>query len=82
MRNDLLPAALDVEPLLGDFMADLRHTLDTEVALTGSGSACFAYFANDEEAGSAGDAVSGMVERWQAVQLRSEGVARVSDEES
>lgn len=82
MRNDLLPAALNVEPLLGDFMADLRHALDTEIALTGSGSACFAYFTNDEEAGSAGDTVSGMVQRWQAVQLRSEGVARVSDDAS
>lgn len=77
MRNDLLPAALDVEPRLGDFMADLRSAWGTAVCLTGSGSACFGYFATADEAGDAAAAVSEDVDDARGVNLRDHGVSSV-----
>lgn len=76
MRNDLLPAALDVEPLLGDFMADLRHVLGADVGLTGSGSACFAYFTDVDEAASAGASAERIGDVIRVVEPRPVGVAR------
>ena len=77
MRNDLLPAALDMEPLLGDFMADVAAAWGTTVCLTGSGSACFGYFAGVDEAADGVAAVTGLVARGRGVGLRGHGVARV-----
>lgn len=71
MRNDLLPAALDLEPRLGDFMTDVAAVWGTPVCLTGSGSACFGYFANLDEATDAAAAVSG---EGRGVELRPRGV--------
>lgn len=51
--NDLLPAALDLRPDLGDWMATLSRTWERPVLMTGSGPACFALFADEEEAGDA-----------------------------
>lgn len=79
MQNDLLPAALDVEPLLGDFMADVGSVWATTVCLTGSGSACFGYFATLDEAVDAASAVSGLVRDSRGVELRERGVGRVDD---
>lgn len=78
MRNDLLPAALDIEPLLGDFMADVSAAWGTTVCLTGSGSACFGYFSTLDEASDAASAVSGLVREGRGVELRERGVAIVS----
>ena len=77
MRNDLLPAALDLEPLLGDFMADVAAAWGTTVGLTGSGSACFGYFAGVDEAADGVAAVTGLVARGRGVELRDRGVNRV-----
>jgi 4-diphosphocytidyl-2-C-methyl-D-erythritol kinase len=77
MRNDLLPAALSVEPRLGDFMADVRAAWGTSVALTGSGSACFGYFGTPDEAHSAASAVSDLCREAKGVELRPHGVKRV-----
>jgi 4-diphosphocytidyl-2-C-methyl-D-erythritol kinase len=77
MRNDLLPAALDLEPRLGDFMADVAAAWGTTVCLTGSGSACFGYFAGVDEASDAVAMVAGLVARGQGVGLRDHGVSRV-----
>lgn len=77
MRNDLLPAALDVEPLLGDFMADVSSTWATTVCLTGSGSACFGYFATLDEASDAASAVADLASEARGVGLRSFGVTSV-----
>jgi 4-diphosphocytidyl-2-C-methyl-D-erythritol kinase len=41
--NDLLAAALDVRPELGDWMDDLADRWDRPLLLTGSGPACFAF---------------------------------------
>lgn len=77
MRNDLLPAALDLAPTLGDLMADIRSEWDTAVCLTGSGSACFGYFPNLEEAAHAASSVSSLCEVVMGVELRDSGVKRV-----
>lgn len=77
MRNDLLPAALDLEPRLGDFMADVRAAWETAVCLTGSGSACFGYFASVDEAGDAAASVEPMCAVARGVGLRDRGVSRV-----
>lgn len=79
MRNDLLPAALELEPRLGDFMADLASVWGTAVCLTGSGSACFGYFATLDEAADAADTVTDLVAKGRGVTLRDRGVARVED---
>ena len=79
MRNDLLPAAIDLEPRLGDFMSDIASAWGTTVCLTGSGSACFAYFATLDEASDAAAAVADMVHVGRGVDLRAHGVARLED---
>ena len=81
MRNDLLPAALAVEPLLGDFMADLLSTWGSAISLTGSGSACFAYFPTVDEATDAVAAVFSLIEEGRGIGLRDGGVERVSNDE-
>lgn len=79
MRNDLLPAALDIEPRLGDFMTDISSVWETTVCLTGSGSACFGYFATLDEASDAAAAVTGLAREARGVDLRPTGVARHED---
>ena len=77
MRNDLLPAALDIEPRLGDFIADLREMWGTAVSMTGSGSACFGYFGSTAEAEDAASSVTDLCDMAVGVGLRSHGVAPV-----
>lgn len=77
MRNDLLPAALDLEPRLGDFMADLRALWGTAVGLTGSGSACFAYFPETSEAAGAAATAEPMTSARRVVTPRPTGVSSV-----
>jgi 4-diphosphocytidyl-2-C-methyl-D-erythritol kinase len=48
--NDLYPAALDLEPELGDWQADLVDRWQRPVMLSGSGPSLFAYFADLVEA--------------------------------
>jgi 4-diphosphocytidyl-2-C-methyl-D-erythritol kinase len=74
LRNDLLPAALDLEPRLGDFMADLRVAWNAPVFLTGSGTACFAYFPDLGEAEDAALSVAGLSRESRGVGLRAMGV--------
>ncbi len=78
LRNDLLPAAMDLEPRLGDFMADLRVAWSGPVCLTGSGTACFGYFPTVEEAESAARAVTAISRYSRGVALRDRGVSPVS----
>jgi 4-diphosphocytidyl-2-C-methyl-D-erythritol kinase len=79
MRNDLLPAALDLDPRLGDFIADVASEWGTTVCLTGSGSACFGYFATLDEAADAAAAVADLTRESRGVELRGHGVGRVPD---
>lgn len=64
LANDLLPAALDLRPDLGDWMDDLAERWDRAVHLTGSGPACFAFFADEDEAESAVETVTGARSTW------------------
>lgn len=50
LQNDLWPAAIDIEPSLGDWRAELVQQWGTAVAMTGSGSALFGFFGGREEA--------------------------------
>jgi 4-diphosphocytidyl-2-C-methyl-D-erythritol kinase len=50
IRNDLVPAAVDRHPEVGDFMADLAARWERPVLLTGSGSAVFGFFLDADEA--------------------------------
>lgn len=77
VRNDLLPAALDLEPRLGDFMADLREMWGTAVSMTGSGSGCFGYFGSTSEAEDAAASVTDFCETAMGVGLRARGVAPI-----
>lgn len=77
MRNDLLPAALDLEPSLGDFMADLRSLWAVPISMTGSGSACFAYFTSPDEASDAATSASTMATVTKGAAPRPWGVAEV-----
>ena len=77
MRNDLVPAALEIEPRFGDFMADLRDLWSVAVCMTGSGSACFGYFGSLEEAEDAAGAVEHLTSDGRGVELRPRGVAEI-----
>ncbi|MBW3666877.1 MAG: 4-(cytidine 5'-diphospho)-2-C-methyl-D-erythritol kinase [Actinobacteria bacterium] len=77
LRNDLLPAALALEPMLGEFMAELRSAWETAVALTGSGSACFAFFTTFDEAADAAAAATDLAAHTRGVEPRPRGVAEI-----
>lgn len=81
MRNDLTPAALDLEPRLGDFMADVAVQWGTGVSMTGSGSACFAYFGTLEEARDAAAAVGHLCSAAKGVTSRPTGVGERSGQD-
>ena len=74
MRNDLLPAALSLEPRLGDFMSEVSSIWGTPACLTGSGSACFGYFATVGEAADAALSTTHLAASARGVQLRPRGV--------
>jgi 4-diphosphocytidyl-2-C-methyl-D-erythritol kinase len=76
IRNDLTPAAIALEPELADFMADLRAGWGTGVAMTGSGSACFAFFSDLDEAVSAAEAVPAPCRATMGASLRDRGVGK------
>lgn len=77
IRNDLVPAAIALEPRLGDFMADLRAAWGA-VSMTGSGSACFGYFPSLDEALAAVADVADLVAAGRGVDLRDHGVTTVT----
>jgi len=50
LANDLYPAAVSVAPEIDDWRAELEEAWGVPVAMTGSGSGLFAYFATLDEA--------------------------------
>ena len=80
LRNDLLPAAVAVEPQLAGFMTELRFRWDQPVALTGSGSACFGLFPSLDEARGAAEAAADLSSVSVGVEPRPRGVAQVHEE--
>jgi 4-diphosphocytidyl-2-C-methyl-D-erythritol kinase len=75
--NDLLPAALVVVPELGDFMSHISQSWGRPVAMTGSGSAVFGYFADLDEAADAARAIDEPVRAAVGAALRPVGVRRL-----
>jgi 4-diphosphocytidyl-2-C-methyl-D-erythritol kinase len=75
IRNDLIPAAVGIEPALADFMADLRMQWGGPVLMTGSGSGCFGFFPDPEEAADAARSVENLCRAAVGTGLRSNGVA-------
>ncbi len=71
LANDLLPAALDLRPELGDWMDSLAERWDRPVHLTGSGPACFSFFADEEEAVGALGPVQGARAAWAGVPVET-----------
>ena len=78
IRNDLTPAAIALEPALGDFMADLRSAWGSAL-MTGSGSGCFGLFPNQGEADDAAEAARGWSRVAFGTDLRSHGASQVED---
>jgi 4-diphosphocytidyl-2-C-methyl-D-erythritol kinase len=76
IRNDLTPAAIDLEPSLADFMADLRSQWGVPLAMTGSGSGCFGFFPDLDEATDAAATISPMCRAAVGARLRPNGVRR------
>jgi 4-diphosphocytidyl-2-C-methyl-D-erythritol kinase len=56
LRNDLYPAAVSLAPAIEDWRAELAHRWGVPVAMTGSGSALYGFFATVDEAREAADA--------------------------
>lgn len=75
LRNDLFPAALDLEPRLGDFVADVRAQWGSAVVMTGSGAACFGFFGDADEAAEAAQSIAHTRGAF-GVDLRDHGVTR------
>ena len=59
MINDLTPAAIDLQPDLGDWLADLARLWGTASLMSGSGPSIFGLFSTREEADDAAAAVVG-----------------------
>lgn len=53
IRNDLFPAAVSLDPRVGEWRDEVATKWGTGVAMTGSGSALFAFFSTMDEARSA-----------------------------
>lgn len=64
LGNDLLPAALDLRPELGEWMIELSARWERPVMLTGSGPAVFGFFNDEEEANAAIAVVEGARAVW------------------
>lgn len=59
LGNDLLGAALDLEPGLGDWITDLARSWGQPVLMSGSGPTLFGFFSTRSEAADAVTAVAG-----------------------
>ena len=76
--NDLLPAALDLQPALGDRIADLERRWGVPVLMSGSGPALFGLFPTADEAAGAVEA-AGEVRAGRACLPAPRGVTEPSD---
>jgi len=60
LGNDLTAAAVDLFPVLGDWIADVARLWGVPALLSGSGPALFGFFASEAEAADAAGAVQGV----------------------
>lgn len=77
IRNDLLPAAGSLDPRIDEWRAEVARTWGTGVAMTGSGSALFGFFATLDEAQSAVDAIDTPTRAAEAVEPVAVGWRRI-----
>ena len=77
IRNDLLPAAISLDPRIGEWRDDVARRWSTGVAMTGSGSALFAFFATLDEAESAVRAIDMPTRAAEAVEPVAVGWRRI-----
>lgn len=80
LRNDLVPAAIDLEPQMGDFISAVSGAWSTPVAMTGSGAACFSFFSSVDEASDAASSIEGTRGSF-GLALRNKGVAEIETHE-
>ncbi|MFQ5967394.1 MAG: 4-(cytidine 5'-diphospho)-2-C-methyl-D-erythritol kinase [Acidimicrobiia bacterium] len=76
--NDLYPAAVSLNPGLDDWRASLQSAWDRPVMMSGSGPSLFGYFADENEAGDAIEAIPPGARAAQAAAPVSQG-ARITD---
>ncbi len=79
VRNDLYPAALSLDPRIGEWRSELMSLWGTTVGMTGSGSALFAFFPSHDEASGAVDAVDAPVRAAEPVSLVDRGWESIDD---
>ena len=79
IRNDLYPAAVGVDPRVAEWKEELSRLWGTHVAMTGSGSALFAYFTTLDEASDAVHAVDVPVRAAEAVVPVGHGWERMAE---
>lgn len=79
LRNDLLPAAMSLDPRIGDWRSDIAQRWSTSVAMTGSGAALFAFFSTIDEARSAVESFDAPTRAAEAVTLVGCGWERIDD---
>lgn len=79
VRNDLYPAALSLDPRIGDWRAELMGRWGTTVSMTGSGSALFAFFPSSDEARGAAGAVNVPARAAEPVELVERGWEVIDD---
>ena len=77
LRNDLTPAAIASRSELGDWIEELVQTWERPVAMSGSGPALFAFFADFDEAEGAARSLPKSYRASRAVLPRRTGVVRI-----
>jgi 4-diphosphocytidyl-2-C-methyl-D-erythritol kinase len=79
IRNDLFPAAVSLDPRIGEWRDEVAQKWGTGVAMTGSGSALFAFFATLDEAESAVAAIDTPTRAVEAVLPVGVGWRRIDE---
>lgn len=79
IRNDLLPAAVSLDARVGEWRDELKSLWNMGVAMTGSGSALFAFFGTLEEAESAVASVKIPTRAAEAVSLVDRGWEEIDE---
>jgi 4-diphosphocytidyl-2-C-methyl-D-erythritol kinase len=77
LRNDLTPAATSLAPELADWMDELGTVWGRPVAMSGSGPATFAFFADLDEATGAASSIALAHRSVAAAELRRTGPGRL-----
>jgi 4-diphosphocytidyl-2-C-methyl-D-erythritol kinase len=79
IRNDLFPAAISLDPRVGEWRDEVALKWSTGVAMTGSGSALFAFFATLDEAESAVGVIDAPTRAAEAVEPVAVGWRRIDE---